>query len=164
MSAQPITIVIAEDDEGHAALIQMNLRRAGVINQMVHVQDGQELLDYLGCEGAFADRDACHPMLVLLDLNMPRLDGVETLRRLKADPRTAKIPVLILTTTDDPREIEHCYQLGCSAYITKPVEYETFSAAIRELGQFLQFVSLPSEVRKDRVVDGSSPASGETQG
>ena len=100
--------------------------------------------DYIRREGRYADRRQ-GSLIVLLDINMPRLDGVETLRQLKADPRTAKIPVIMLTTTDDPREVEHCYELGCNIYITKPVEYERFCDALRELGMFLQFVAVPDE-------------------
>ena len=83
-------------------------------------------------------------ILLLLDINMPRVDGIEVLRRLKADARTNAIPVVILTTTDDPREIERCYQLGCSVYVTKPVEYSAFIEAINRLGLFLQVVRVPS--------------------
>ena len=82
-------------------------------------------------------------VLLLLDINMPRLDGVEVLRRIKADPETAKIPVIMLTTTDDPREVERCYELGCSVYLTKPVEYDGFIEAINRLGLFLQVVKVP---------------------
>ncbi len=106
--------------------------------------DGQEALDYIRREGRFADRPQ-GPLVALLDINMPRLDGVETLRQLKADPRTSMIPIIMLTTTDDPREVEHCYQLGCNIYITKPVEYERFCDALRELGMVLQFVAVPSQ-------------------
>jgi CheY-like chemotaxis protein len=81
--------------------------------------------------------------VILLDINMPRLDGIETLRQLKADPKTAVIPVIMLTTTDDPRDVERCYQLGCNVYITKPVEYEQFCEALRRLGMLLQFVRVP---------------------
>lgn len=144
MTPEPLIILLAEDDEGHAELIRLNLERSRVINKIVHVPDGQEALDFVRREGKYAGRRP-GPVIVLLDINMPRLDGVETLRQLKADPRTAKIPVIMLTTTDDPREVEHCYQLGCNIYITKPVEYEAFCNALRELGVFLQFVNVPHE-------------------
>src|SRR5205823_2243720 len=81
--------------------------------------------------------------VLLLDINMPRVDGVEVLRRLKSDPRTAMLPVIMLTTTDDPREVEKCYQIGCNVYITKPVEYDAFVEAVKRLGFFLQVVRLP---------------------
>jgi CheY-like chemotaxis protein len=144
MTPIPLTIVLAEDDEGHAELIRLNLERAGVVNEIVHLADGQTALDYIRREGVYADRRQGF-LIVLLDINMPRLDGIETLRQLKADPRTAKILVIMLTTTDNPHEIERCYQLGCNVYITKPVEYDQFCTALRELGLFLQFVRVPHE-------------------
>jgi CheY-like chemotaxis protein len=145
MMPQQLTIVLAEDDEGHATLVQRNLRRAGIANDMVHLKDGQEALDYIHCQGRFTDRPLDGSLLILLDINMPRVNGVEVLHRLKTDQKTAKLPVIILTTTDDPREVERCYQLGCSVYVTKPVAYEEFVEAIRRLGLFLSIVKAPRE-------------------
>jgi CheY-like chemotaxis protein len=145
MIPQQLTIVLAEDDEGHATLVQRNLRRAGIANDMVHLKDGQEALDYIHCQGRFSDRPLDGSLLILLDINMPRVNGVEVLHRLKTDQKTAKLPVIILTTTDDPREVERCYQLGCSVYVTKPVAYEEFVEAIRRLGLFLSIVKAPRE-------------------
>jgi CheY-like chemotaxis protein len=146
MSDKPIVVLLAEDDEGHATLVQRNLKRAGISNQIAHVQDGQQALDFARCEGSFAERPRNGPLLVLLDINMPRIDGVEVLRQLKADKRTERLPVIMLTTTDDPREIERCYGLGCSVYITKPVEYDSFVEAVKRLGLFLQVVQIPPEL------------------
>jgi len=143
MSVEPMTLILAEDDDGHASLIQRNLRRAGFVNQLVHVHDGQEAMDFIRGEGDFTDRSLNDFVLLLLDINMPRLDGIEVLRRIKADPMTSKIPVIMLTTTDDPREVQRCYELGCSVYLTKPVEYEGFIEAINRLGLFLQVVKVP---------------------
>jgi CheY-like chemotaxis protein len=143
MTTEPLKIVIAEDDDGHATLIQRNLERAGLVNGFVRVRDGQEALDCLRGEGAYAGRPVEGPLLLLLDINMPRVDGVEVLRQLKADPRWASLPVIVLTTTDDPREVERCYQLGCSVYVTKPVDYTAFIEAIQRLGLFLQVVRVP---------------------
>ena len=143
MSAEPMTLILAEDDAGHASLVQRNLRRAGFVNEMVHVKDGQEALDFIRAEGDHAERTINDFVLLLLDINMPRVDGVEVLRRIKGDPVTSKIPVIMLTTTDDPREVERCYDLGCSVYLTKPVEYEGFIEAINRLGLFLQVVKVP---------------------
>jgi CheY-like chemotaxis protein len=145
MTHEEIVILLAEDDSGHATLVQRNLKRSGIVNRVQHVTDGQAALDYLRCEGPFAARAANGPMLLLLDINMPRLDGVEVLRQVKADPRIAKVPVIMLTTTDDPREVQKCYELGCSVYITKPVVYEDFIAAIKQLGLFLSIVTIPRE-------------------
>ncbi len=145
MNAQPLVILMAEDDPGHASLVRRNLRRAGVVNEVVRVEDGQEAVDYICREGEYAERNPVGSLIVLLDINMPRVDGVEVLRRLKADEKTKRIPVMMLTTTDDPREVERCYELGCSVYVTKPVEYEQFREAVRQLGLFLQFVEVPQQ-------------------
>lgn len=139
----PVTILFAEDDDGHAMLVERNLKRAGVINGLIRVVDGQEALDFVRCEGKFSERVPNGPVVILLDINMPRVDGVEALRQIKGDPKTAHIPVIMLTTTDDPREVERCYRAGCNVYITKPVEYESFVEAIRRLGLFLQVVKQP---------------------
>ena len=145
MNTQPLVILMAEDDPGHATLVQRNLRRAGVVNEVVWTKDGQEALDYVRKEGAYENDIRSGSLVVLLDINMPRVDGVEVLRQLKNDERTKKIPVMMLTTTDDPREVERCYGLGCSVYVTKPVEYDKFREAVIQLGLFLQFVEVPPQ-------------------
>ena len=145
MAVEPLVILLAEDDEGHANLVQRNLHRAGIRNDIVRVRDGQEALEYVGRTGRFADRPTDRPLLLVLDINMPRVDGVEVLRRVKADPEHANVPVIILTTTDDPREVQRCYELGCSVYVTKPVEYDEFVEAIKRLGLFLAIVRVPRE-------------------
>jgi CheY-like chemotaxis protein len=145
MVAEPMVVLMAEDDDGHATLTQRNLKRSGVVNEIIHVKDGRAALDFVRREGAYAGRDPNGPLLVLLDINMPRVDGVEVLRQLKADERTAQVPVIMLTTTDDPREIQHCYELGCSVYVTKPVVYDEFTEAVQRLGLFLAIVRVPRE-------------------
>ncbi len=142
MTAESVTIVFAEDDDGHAELIRRNLHRAGLVNGLVRLRDGQEALDYFRTARGSADRDSS--CVLLLDIKMPRVDGIEVLRQMKADPKTATVPVIMLTTTDDPRDIQRCYELGCNVYITKPVEYEPFIDAIKRLGFFLQVVKLPT--------------------
>lgn len=142
-SRRSIDIVLAEDDDGHAELIMSNLREAGVVNTLVRVNDGQELLDYVQRKGQYADRGPGNAFLILLDIKMPRVDGVEALEALKADPELRKIPVIMLTTTDNPQEIQRCYDLRCNAYITKPVEYGDFVQCIRELGLFTEVIQLP---------------------
>ena len=138
-----VTILLAEDDPGHALLIERNLRRANVTNEIVTVGDGQAALDYLATQGERGPGRHPLPILVLLDLNLPVLDGYQVLQRMKAAERTKRIPVVILTTTDDPREVARCYGLGCSVFITKPVDYERFSEAVRQLGLFLSVVTIP---------------------
>jgi CheY-like chemotaxis protein len=143
MTPEPLTIVLAEDDDGHANLIHRNLERAGLTNGFIRVKDGQEALDLIRGEGQFAGQAPRDGYLLLLDINMPRVDGIEVLRQVKADPNLATIPVIMLTTTDDPREVERCYKIGCNVYITKPVAYDKFVEAIRQLGLFLQVVKIP---------------------
>ena len=139
-----VSILIVEDDAGHARLIEKNLKRAKISNLITRVENGQEALDFLLSEGAFAGIERPSPLLVLLDLNMPVLDGYQVLERMKANPDTKKIPVVVLTTTDDAREVARCYQLGCSVYITKPVDYESFCEAIQQLGFFMSIVTVPN--------------------
>ena len=140
---QPVTILLVEDDPGHARLIERNLRRAHITNDIVTLSDGQQAVDYLFKERTYAGATHAVPLLMLLDLNLPQLDGYQVLTRLKTDERTRHIPVLILTTTDEPHEIERCYALGCNVYLTKPVEYDEFAEAIRKLGLFLSIVQIP---------------------
>jgi len=139
MNAQPVTIIMIEDDEGHARLIEKNIRRAGVNNEIRHFLDGTSALGYL----LDATGKEHGPLLVLLDLNLPDMSGIDILARIKQDDRTRRSPVVVLTTTDDQREIQRCYDLGCNVYITKPVEYETFAQAIRQLGLFLSVMQVP---------------------
>lgn len=143
MTMQPVTILLAEDDDGHAQLVQRNLERAGLLNGFLRVRDGQELLDCLKSRGSSHEQTLDQALVILLDINMPRIDGIEALRQIKAAPETRRVPVIMLTTTDDPREIDRCYELGCNVYITKPVEYDGFIDAIRRLGLFLQIVQRP---------------------
>ncbi len=141
---QEVTILLVEDDPGHARLIEKNLRRSSITNDVIMVSDGQQALDYLFGEGQYAGGVCASPLLVLLDLNLPVLDGYQVLERMKADERTRRIPVVILTTTDDTREVSRCYDLGCNVYVTKPVDYQQFSEAIRKLGLFLSIVTIPN--------------------
>lgn len=138
-----VTILIAEDDEGHAELIRKNLVRAGIANAFIHFKDGQAVADFLFCCGDGPHRDSGKAYVLLLDIRMPKLDGTEVLEQIKADPELCKIPVIIITTTDDPREVARCHELGCSSYITKPVEYDSFVKAITQLGLFLIVVQVP---------------------
>ncbi|HEY5799472.1 MAG TPA: response regulator [Burkholderiaceae bacterium] len=140
--AVAVNIILVEDDDGHAVLVEKNLRRAGLKNGFLRLRDGQEALDYFFGPPT-ADAGKLASTVILLDINMPRVDGVEVLARLKQHEETHAIPVVVLTTTDDPREIERCYELGCNVYITKPVEYDAFIEAVKRLGLFLQVVKLP---------------------
>jgi CheY-like chemotaxis protein len=138
-----VVILIADDDPGHVRLIEKNLTRAGLHNQIKRFQNGQEILDFLFQNGKGPHRQGDTAYLLLLDIRMPQVDGVEVLRRLKADPELRKIPVSMLTTTDDPREVSRCHELGCNNYIVKPVDYDKFADAIRQLGFFISLVQVP---------------------
>jgi CheY-like chemotaxis protein len=165
IESQCLTILVVDDDEGHCELIRRNLRRGGVVNPVVIVHRGDEALDYLhgrdrlrarvetpdregtqcndGGDASKPGSEAPERVLVLLDINMPgRLNGMDVLRQIKSDPTTCKIPVIMLTTTDEPHEISRCYDLGCSVYITKPIDAEAFREAIKRLGLFISIVSL----------------------
>lgn len=132
-----VTIVVVEDDEGHARLIEKNLRRAGVNNNIVRCRDGANALE------VFRSEVVAGQLLILLDLNLPDMSGLDILRYLKSDPRTALAPVMVLTTTDDKTEIDRCYELGCNVYISKPVDYDQFANAIQRLGLFIAVVQIP---------------------
>ena len=138
-----VVLLIADDDTGHARLIEKNLRRAGLSNPILRLEDGQQILDFLFQRGDGQKRAADTPYLLLLDIRMPKIDGVEVLRQVKADAELRKIPVSMLTTTDDPREVERCHALGCNNYIVKPVDYEKFSEAMNKLGLFISLVQVP---------------------
>ena len=138
---QPVNIVMIEDDEGHARLIERNIRRAGISNDIKHFLDGTSALDYLFNHDDGPTRNG--PALVLLDLNLPDMSGTDILARIKNEPRMKRTPVVVLTTTDDKVEIQRCYDLGCNVYITKPVNYESFAEAIRQLGLFLAVIQVP---------------------
>jgi CheY-like chemotaxis protein len=131
------SILLVEDDAGHALLIEKNLRRAGLPYPIVKLDDGRKAVDYL-----FGEGDG-QTALMLLDLNLPVLDGYQVLKIVKNDARTKLIPVVMLTTTDNPQEIAKCYELGCNLYMTKPIDYDQFSETIRMLGLFLSVVKVP---------------------
>lgn len=138
-----VTILIAEDDPGHARLIEINLQRAGLNNEVRRFSDGQAILDFLLRRGPEPHRPADGAYLLLLDIRMPKVDGVEVLRQVKSDTELRKLPVVMLTTTDDPREVQRCHELGCNSYIVKPVDYEKFSEAVKRLGMFVSLVRIP---------------------
>lgn len=145
MTEQQQPILLVEDDPGHVLLIEKNLRRAGVTNEIVKLDDGERAVEFLFREREFADLSTPMPLLILLDLNLPVLNGLQVLQRIKADERTRRIPVVMLTTTDSQQEITRCYDLGCNIYIVKPVDYVKFSETIRNLGLFLSTVKTPDE-------------------
>ena len=137
-------ILIAEDDDGHAALIERNLQRSGVIRKYLRLKDGQETLDFLFQRGKGEVRAQNCPYILLLDINLPKVSGLEVLRQIKDNKELRKMPVTVLSTTDDPQEVEQCHALGCSFYITKPTEPEVFMNVIARLGQLFNIVNVPA--------------------
>ena len=148
-----VTILIAEDDDGHFSLIKKNLMRADVYNEIVRFMNGQEVMGFLGKESA-GDAEEAKAYLLILDIRMPKVDGVKVLEVIKADEKLKRIPVIMLTTTDDPVEVDRCYLLGCGLYIVKPVEYDGFVDAICKVGQFLSITSIPRLAESDSSVKG----------
>jgi CheY-like chemotaxis protein len=143
-AAKEVTIVMVEDDEGHARLIEKNVRRAGVHNQIIPFTNGNDALDHILGKDRSGEVSIDKYLLILLDLNLPDMSGVDILDKVKSNPHTRRLPVVILTTTDDEREIQRCYDLGANVYITKPVDYENFANAIRQLGLFFSVMQIPS--------------------
>jgi CheY-like chemotaxis protein len=143
---QLVTIAMVEDDEGHARLIEKNLRRAGVHNEIVPLADGARAIAYLfGSDGSGLTHKG-RPLLILLDLNLPDMSGIDILKRLKENDHLRLTPVVVLTTTDDKSEIQRCYDLGCNVYVTKPVDYEKFANAIQQLGLFMYVMQIPEAI------------------
>ena len=140
---KPVTIIMIEDDEGHARLIEKNIRRAGVANQIVPFTNGTDALAYLMGPDGTGVANKGRQLLVLLDLNLPDMTGVDILEKVKGNEHTRRSPVVVLTTTDDQREIQRCYDLGANVYITKPVDYDGFANAIRQLGLFFSVMQVP---------------------
>lgn len=137
-----LIILIAEDDDGHADLIREGLEDSGVSNKLVRFSNGEEIWNFLSGHGDTNVRDINKNYLLLLDINMPKMDGVEVLKRIKDSKELKEIPVMMLTTTDDPREVESCYKLGCNMYITKPVDFKKFAETLKRLGLFIQIVKI----------------------
>ncbi len=134
-----VKILLVEDEEAHAELVKMNLERSGIKNEVIHFNNGLKVVDYLQNGPQHKE----NKYLIILDINMPGLDGRQVLDRIKKDQRTHNIPVIMLTTAEDEREIERCYNLGCNLYLTKPMDYEAFCEAVHKLGLFIQNAKIP---------------------
>jgi CheY-like chemotaxis protein len=142
----PVTIIMIEDDEGHARLIERNIRRSGVNNEIVPFTNGTAAMAYLFGKDGSGQTHKGQALLILLDLNLPDMTGIDILRQIKENKFLKAAPVVVLTTTDDSHEIKRCYELGCNVYITKPVNYESFANAIRQLGLFFSVIQVPPAV------------------
>ncbi len=137
-----LTILIAEDDDGHAELIMTGLKESGICNHMIRFIDGKQTWDFISGKGKDMVLDKNKSYLLLLDINMPKMDGIEVLELIKGHADFKNLPVIMLTTTDDPREVEKCYALGCNIYITKPVDFLKFAETLKRLGLFIQVVKV----------------------
>ena len=142
--SEHVLIVMVEDDEGHARLIEKNIRRAGVANPITEFADGNSACDFLFGPDGSGQVNRGKAMLIMLDLNLPDMSGVDILKRVKENEHLKRTPVVVLTTTDDEREIKRCYDLGANVYITKPVNYDNFANAIRQLGLFFAVIQVPA--------------------
>lgn len=138
------TILLVEDNPDDEALAIRALKRHHISNQVIVAHDGVEALEYLFCTGMYAERDInLKPTVVLLDLKLPRVDGLEVLRRLRGDERTKLLPVVVLTTSSEEQDMLSSYSLGCNSYIRKPVDFMQFSEAIRQLGMYWLLMNEP---------------------
>lgn len=136
MDKNIVEILFVEDDPYDAELTIRQLKKSNLTNNLVHVRDGEAALDFLFATGPFAERrhNSCAPKLILLDIQMPKINGIEVLQKIRADERTKKIPVVMLTSSNQDPDIHKCYQLGANSYIVKPVEFEKLAEAIKTIG------------------------------
>jgi two-component system response regulator len=143
-------ILLVEDNPDDEALTLRALKKNNIMNEVVVARDGVEALDYLFGTGTWAGRDTrIQPQIVLLDLKLPRVDGLEVLRQLRSDPRTALQPVAILTTSNEERDVLSSYQLGANSYIRKPVDFDQFMEAVRQLGLYWLVLNVPPPAAKE---------------
>ncbi len=139
-----VEILLVEDNMGDAELTIRALRKNNLANHLVHLEDGQEALDYIFAEGNYSNRNIENtPKLILLDLKMPRINGIQVLQKIKSDDRTKKIPVIVLTSSKEDPDIEECYLLGANSYVVKPVQFEKFLAAVSEIGLYWLLLNQP---------------------
>ena len=140
--ATEVEILLVEDNMSDAELTIRALRKVNLANKLVHVKDGAEALDFLFAHGEFADRDTQQvPKVVLLDLKMPKVDGIEVLREIKANEATKHIPVVIMTSSKEQQDIVNSYNLGVNSYVVKPVEFQNFAKAVSDLGLYWLLVN-----------------------
>ncbi len=137
MPDHPIELLLVEDTKADLDLTLRALRKANLANDIHVARDGAEAMEFIFCEGAYAAREIANvPRLILLDLKLPKVDGLDVLRRLKTDPRTQRIPVVVLTSSKEQTDLRECYRLGVNSYIVKPVNFERFAAAVQQLGLY----------------------------
>ena len=146
----PVEILLVEDNPYDVELTLRALKQHHIANHIHTVRDGAEAVEFIFCTGAYAQRDFNIPKIILLDLKLPKLDGVEVLQKIKADPRTQRIPVVALTTSNAERDVQECYRLGINSYIVKPLDFKQFSEAIRQVGLYWLLLNrFPSEGKRE---------------
>jgi two-component system, response regulator len=134
---EKVQILLVEDNETDAELCIDALRKVHLANDLIWLKDGVEALDFIFCRGGYAERnDGDKPSLILLDLRMPKIDGIEVLRELKADKRTKSIPVIVLTSSTENPDLEECYRLGANSFVSKPVEFDAFADTAAKIGMY----------------------------
>ncbi len=138
------TILLVEDNPSDVALTRRALEKSRIKNKMVVVEDGAEALDYLFCTGTYADRDPCDlPTVVLLDLKLPKVDGLEVLRRLRSNDKTRRLPIVIMTSSKEDVDVASAYDFGANSYIRKPVDFNQFAEAVNHLGLYWLVINEP---------------------
>ena len=144
MNKHEIEILLVEDNMGDAELTIRALKRRNLANRLVHLENGADALDYIFAEGIYSERNMENiPRIILLDLNMPKVGGIEVLRRLKADDKTNEIPVIVLTSSNEDPDIKTCYKLGVNSYVVKPVDFDSFAKVVGQLGLYWFLLNEP---------------------
>ncbi len=146
MKNNPVDILLVEDNINDAELTIRELRKYNMVNNMVHVQDGEEALDFIYATGKYKESGMLQsPKLILLDLQLPKITGMEVLQKIKSDPATKSIPVVMLTSSKEDPDILKCYELGANSYIVKPVNFDGFSYALKSLGFYWLLLNEPPQ-------------------
>ncbi len=136
MTVDAVEILLVEDNPSDALMTTAALQKSNVVNKIVHLKDGAEALDYIFCEGAYQTRKMNNPVFILLDLKMPKVNGIEVLEKLKADDRTKNIPVTVFTSSQEDPDVKKCYSLGVNSYVVKPLDFDSFNKIVSEIGLY----------------------------
>lgn len=143
---EPIEILLVEDNPDDAMLTMMALEENHIVNNVIHLKDGAEALDYIFHQGAYVNHPVdSHPKVILLDLKMPKVNGIEVLRKIKADETKKKIPIIVFTSSDEDPDVKECYRLGVNSYVVKPMNFDQFKKAINEIGYYWAVLNHPIE-------------------
>jgi two-component system response regulator len=146
MNNNNVQILLAEDNMNDAEITIRALKKNNLANKLIHVKDGAEALDFVFAQGKYSDRKADDmPSVIVLDLKMPKVNGIEVLRRIKSDERTKKIPVVVLTSSKEDPDIQECYRLGVNSYVVKPVEFDQFVKAVSNFGLYWMILNQPPQ-------------------